>query len=184
MDNMNNMQDGSFSNEQTVTYDNNQAAAFTDQSTSFGTDQSAPYTDQSASFGGNEAYANNQSNAYSYNQNAYAYQNQGYTYNSYTDTNSYNYVNDNSGYNETKSGLSIAGFVIACISLIFDPLVILSIIGFIFGVIGVSKSTNKTYRGLGIAAWIICIVTFVFQIFVDTIITICTMGFGIFVIFF
>ena len=147
MDNMNNMQNGSFDNGQAVNYDNNQ------------------------------------SNAYTENQNAYAYSNQGYTYNSYTDTNSFNYVNDNSGYNEKKSGLAIAGFVIACISLFFDPLVLLSVLGFIFGIIGVSKSTNKTFRGLGIAAWIICICTFVLQIFLDTIIIICTMGLGFFVIF-
>ena len=63
----------------------------------------------------------------------------------------------------TKSGLAIAGFVCSCVSF-FLPGFILIIIGFVLGIIGRNKSTDKTYRGLGTAAFIIAIVMFVLRV--------------------
>jgi len=100
------------------------------------------------------------------------------------DNNTQNYVDYNEHQPATKNGLAIAGFVIACVSVFFDPCLILSIIGFIFGIVGMNNSTDKTYRGLGLAAIIISIATLVIQSLVDLIITISTFGTGFFTIFF
>lgn len=82
-----------------------------------------------------------------------------------------------------KSGLSIAGFVIALIAFVFDPCYVLSLLGFIFGVVGSGVSTHPTYKGLGIAAWIIAIISFLLQFSFDMICALCSYGIGLIFVF-
>lgn len=156
MDNMNNIQNADYNDEQTVSYSNAQ--------TTYNEEQKVIYN-----------------NTFSEPSNT-SFENQTITYNSNNDLNTFDYNNEQSY--EKKCGLAIAGFVIALVSLIFDPLIILSILGFIFGLIGLNKSTNRTYKGLAIAAFSISIGTCVFQVIFDTIMTFFTMGIGIVTILF
>lgn len=120
--------------------------------------------------GFDNTYSNQGYNNQAYNNQPYSNQ----TYSSY----------DNS-YAEPvkKNGLAIAGFVLAILGFVFNPCYICSILGFIFGLVGLNTSTDKTYRGLALAAWIIALVSFIAQVLADIIITVCSMGFGVFSIF-
>ena len=82
-----------------------------------------------------------------------------------------------------KSGLCIAGLVFGVIAFMFNPCYILSLLAFIFGLIGLNKSTDPAYRGIGTAAWICGVASFGIQVLLDTLSTIFSMGIGAFTFF-
>ncbi|MCR4697021.1 MAG: hypothetical protein K5654_06880 [Lachnospiraceae bacterium] len=82
-----------------------------------------------------------------------------------------------------KSGLCIAGLVLGVISFVFNPCYIISLLAFIFGLVGLSKSTDPAYRGMATAAWICAIASFLIQVLFDTLTTIFSMGMGFFTFF-
>ena len=105
--------------------------------------------------------------------------------------NSFSYKNNSSVYNydvnnipEKKNSLAIAGFICALTGFLFNPLGLISILGFIFGLVGQNSSSDKTYKTFGLLAWIFAIISFLFQCIFDLEMTIFTMGIGIFFIFF
>lgn len=117
----------------------------------------------------NEGYGNNQDMYNDYNQNNYMQQN---TYQDPYRTYDYEVY----GPPMKQSGIGIAGMILGILGFFLNPLYLCSLLAIIFGIVGCCK--NNVKKGCAIAAVILGPCSLIWQIIIDFVFTIFTMGFG------